>query len=227
MVGFWPLDQAQDWTPPPALRDFLSTGRPPIYVGFGSMLAGSGERLTELVLEAIRRSGRRAIVATGWGALQNTGAAVQDDVLFVDNVPHDWLFPRVSIAVHHGGAGTTAAAARAGLPQVVVPFVADQFFWAWAAEQPGTEPDPSRPQDHDRRGSGPGDRAGRPRDARHTALRLGGLLRAEDGAANAIRALERWGILPGETEPSRSPQGASTPILSLVGNWLGPSSHRV
>lgn len=211
VVGFWSLDQAQDWTPPPALSDFLSAGRRPIYVGFGSMLAGSSESLTQLVLEAIRRSGRRAIVATGWGALQNTGAVVQDDVLFIDNVPHDWLFPRVSIAVHHGGAGTTAAAARAGLPQVVAPFVADQFFWAWRLKRLGLNPTLL-----DRKKMTAADLAlaiglADSESARLTALRLGGLIRAEDGVANAIRALERWGILPDATEPSRSPRGASTP----------------
>jgi UDP:flavonoid glycosyltransferase YjiC (YdhE family) len=196
VVGFWLLDQAQGWTPPPALRAFLSAGPPPIYVGFGSMLTGRSESLTALVLDAIRRTGRRAIVATGWGALQPAGAGVQDDVMFIDNAPHDWLFPRVSLAVHHGGAGTTAAATRAGLPQVVVPFAADQFFWAWRLRGIGLNP-----MLLDRKKMTAEDLAtaisrADSESARVTAQRLGALIRAEDGLANAIDALKRWRILP-------------------------------
>lgn len=204
VVGFWPLDQARDWTPPPALSAFLSSGPPPIYVGFGSMLASSSERLTRVVLEAIRRSGRRAVVATGWGALRNAGAPARDDVLFLDHAPHDWLFPRVSIAVHHGGAGTTAAATLAGLPQVVVPFVADQFFWASRLKHLGLSP-----THLDRKTMTAADLAlaiglADTESVRFTARRLGGLIRAEDGAANAIDALERWGMLPDEPVKRRA-----------------------
>jgi sterol 3beta-glucosyltransferase len=196
VVGFWLLDQAQDWTPPPALRAFLSAGPPPIYVGFGSMLTGRAESLTELVLEAVRLSGRRAIVASGWGALQPAGAGARDDVLFIDNAPHDWLFPRVSLGVHHGGAGTTAAAARAGLPQVVVPFAADQYFWAWRLRGIGLNPmllDRKKMTAEDLAAAI--SRAGN-ESSRVTAQRLGALIRAEDGVANAIEALERWRVLP-------------------------------
>lgn len=206
VVGFWPLDQAQDWTPPPALSAFLAAGPAPIYVGFGSMLASSSERLTQVVLEAIRRSGRRAVVATGWGALRNTEAAVlRDDVLFVDDVPHDWLFPRVSIAVHHGGAGTVAAAARAGLPQVVVPFVADQFFWAWRLKRLGLNPTLLDRKTMSGAGLALAIGLADTESARFTARRLGGLIRAEDGVANAVAALERWGMLPDEPVKRRQP----------------------
>jgi UDP:flavonoid glycosyltransferase YjiC (YdhE family) len=205
VVGFWSLDQAQDWTPTPELRDFLAAGPPPIYVGFGSMLTGRTDSLTQVVLEAIRRSGRRAIVATGWGALQPRGADAPEDVLFIDNVPHDWLFPRVSLAVHHGGAGTTAAATRAGLSQVVVPFVADQFFWAWRLKRIGLSPmmldRKTMTAQHlaDAISLAGGESIG------DSARKLGALVRAEDGVANAIEALERWGVLPRAMEPSRPP----------------------
>jgi len=196
VVGFWSLDQAEEWTPPAALRDFLSAGAPPIYVGFGSMLTGDTASLTQLVLEAVRKSGHRAIIATGWGALQPAEMAPDDDLLFIDHAPHDWLFSRVSLAVHHGGAGTTAAAARAGLPQVVVPFVADQFFWAWRLRTIGLNPALL-----DRRTMTAANLAkaiSRADDerTRAAAQQLGMLMREEDGLANAIEALERWGILP-------------------------------
>ncbi|SFK05634.1 UDP:flavonoid glycosyltransferase YjiC, YdhE family [Sphingomonas sp. NFR04] len=194
VVGFWSLDQGRDWTPPPALRDFLDAGPPPLYVGFGSMLSGDQQRFTQLILDAVRRTGRRAIIATGWGALESVQAP--PNVLFVKDAPHDWLFPRVALAVHHGGAGTTAAATRAGLPQVVVPFLADQFFWAWRLERAGVNPVLL-----DRRTMTAQDLAdaislaSRER-VRAAATRFGGLLQAEHGMENATQALERWGLLP-------------------------------
>jgi UDP:flavonoid glycosyltransferase YjiC (YdhE family) len=203
VVGFWSLDQGRDWTPPQALRDFLNAGPPPIYVGFGSMLSGDQQRFTRLVLDAVRRSGRRAIIATGWGALES--AEAPPDIFFLKDAPHDWLFPRVALAVHHGGAGTTAAATRAGLPQVVVPFLADQFFWAWRLERAGVNPVLL-----DRRTMTAQDladaiaRAER-EGVRTAAARLGGLLQGEQGMENATRALERWGLLPA-AQTGRIPQ---------------------
>lgn len=201
VVGFWSLDQGRGWTPPPPLRDFLDAGPPPIYVGFGSMLSGDQLRLTQLILDAVRRTGRRAIVATGWGALGAVEAP--SDVLFVEDVPHDWLFPKVALAVHHGGAGTTAAATRAGLPQVVVPFLADQFYWAWRLERAGVNPVLL-----DRRTMTAQDLAeaislAERESVRAKAVRLGDLLQAEQGMQNASDALARWGLLP----PARAGQG--------------------
>ncbi|WP_433432037.1 glycosyltransferase [Nonomuraea sp. CA-141351] len=128
-TGFWTMPADDTWTPPERLARFLELGEPPVYVGFGSSTTGDPEALTATVLEAARLSGRRAVLATGWGALR-AGAADADDVLVIEEAPHDWLLPRVAVAVHHGGVGTVAAALRAGVPQVVRPFVGDQPFWA-------------------------------------------------------------------------------------------------
>ena len=125
-VGFWRLP-AGDWQPTPALADFLAAGEPPVYVGFGSMVDRHAAELGETVRDGLRRAGRRGVVATGSGALEIERS---DDILVVDQVPHDWLFPRVAAAVHHGGIGTVAAALEAGVPQVVRPFLGDQPFWA-------------------------------------------------------------------------------------------------
>jgi UDP:flavonoid glycosyltransferase YjiC (YdhE family) len=203
VVGFWSLDQGRDWTPPRALQDFLDAGPPPLYVGFGSMLSGDQQRFTRLILEAVRRTGRRAIIATGWGALESAEAS--PDIFFLKDAPHDWLFPRVSLAVHHGGAGTTAAATRAGLPQVVVPFLADQFFWAWRLKRAGVNPVLL-----DRRTMTAQDLAdaialAERERVRAAAARLGGLLQGEQGMENATRALERWCLLPA-AQTGRIPQ---------------------
>ncbi len=106
---------------------FLGSGSPPVYVGFGSMPVAHPERMGRLLADAARTTGRRFVVASGWGGPK--GTARQGDCLFVDDVPHALLFPRVAAVVHHGGSGTVATAARAGVPQIVLPYMSDQFLW--------------------------------------------------------------------------------------------------
>jgi vancomycin aglycone glucosyltransferase len=111
---------------PGELAAFLDAGPPPVYVGFGSMRAPEG--FARVAIEAIRALGRRALVARGWADL----SLIDDrrDCLAVGEVNQQALFTRVAAVVHHGGAGTTTTAARAGAPQVVVPQMADQPYWA-------------------------------------------------------------------------------------------------
>src|SRR5262249_37955725 len=126
--GYWFLRDRGKWTPPPALATFLASGKSPIYVGFGSIADRDARRSTALILAALERSGERAIIARGWGAF---GLPAGPPSSFpIDEAPHDRLLPLCSGIVHHGGAGTTAAALQAGLPQVIVPHMADQPFWA-------------------------------------------------------------------------------------------------
>ena len=127
VCGYWFPPPQAGWVPPAAISRFLEEGPAPLYVGFGSMASADPARMTGIVLDALKATGHRAILASGWGGLQ--GEALPQSVLQVQSVPHEWLFPRVAAAVHHGGAGTTAAALRAGIPSVVVTFFADQFFW--------------------------------------------------------------------------------------------------
>ena len=127
LTGYWFLDRTRDWAPPRELEQFLAAGPPPICVGFGSMPSVDPEQTTELFTRALALAGQRGILLTGWGGLAH--ARLPETVLAVDSAPHDWLFPRVAAVVHHGGAGTTAAALRAGAPALVIPFIADQPFW--------------------------------------------------------------------------------------------------
>ncbi|HRQ39100.1 MAG TPA: glycosyltransferase [Chloroflexota bacterium] len=140
VTGYWFLDAPANWQPDPELVRFLQEGAAPVYIGFGSMFMGGGKQKTEIVLEALRVAGQRGILATGWGGL--TGDSTAKDVFVLDAVPHDWLFPQVAAVVHHGGAGTTGAALRAGKPQVICPFVGDQFFWGRRMADLGVSPRP-------------------------------------------------------------------------------------
>jgi hypothetical protein len=110
------------------LTAFLESGPPPIYIGFGSIVVHNPEALTNLVFAAIKLAGVRAVVSTGWCGVGSSDHTT-DSVYLVGDCPHDWLFPRVSAVVHHGGAGTTAAGIRAGKSTVIVPFFGDQPFW--------------------------------------------------------------------------------------------------
>jgi UDP:flavonoid glycosyltransferase YjiC (YdhE family) len=140
VTGYWFLDDAADWQPPAALVDFLNAGPPPVYVGFGSMHNRDADEITDLVIRALTRAGERGILLTGWDGLRPVRSS--EGFFPIESVPHDWLFPRVAAVVHHGGAGTTAAALRAGVPAQVVPFMSDQPFWARRVHLLGVGPPP-------------------------------------------------------------------------------------
>lgn len=131
-VGSFALE---DTRPLPAEVDaFLAAGPPPLYIGFGSMPDDNAAETSSELARAIELAGCRAIVSTGWAGL---GGFASPDILTVGPVTHGLLFPRVAAIVHHGGAGTSAAAARAGVPQVVVPHAFDQFANAHAVQMAG------------------------------------------------------------------------------------------
>lgn len=137
VTGFWFLDAADGWQPPDDLLAFLAAGSKPIYVGFGSMYPRDPKRITATMIAAIRKAGCRAIIAKGWGGLVPDEAAGDPNIYLLQQAPHDWLFPRMAAAVHHGGAGTTAAAVRAGIPSLILPFITEQAFWSVQLEKLG------------------------------------------------------------------------------------------
>lgn len=125
---------------PAEVEDFLAAGEPPVYIGFGSMVDTRPARTTREVLAGVQAAGVRALVSRGWAGL---GAqSLPSGVLAIGPVSHGALFPRLRAVVHHGGAGTTHAAVRAGIPQVVVPHILDQFYWAEQMHRLGVAPVP-------------------------------------------------------------------------------------
>ena len=126
VTGYWFLEPTPTWQPATDLLRFLDGGPPPVYVGFGSMRPADPEGQAHLVARALDLSGHRGVLLTG--ALTRGHAA--PNMFYVDDVPHAWLFPRMAAVVHHGGAGTTGAGLRAGVPSLVRPFIGDQFAWA-------------------------------------------------------------------------------------------------
>jgi UDP:flavonoid glycosyltransferase YjiC (YdhE family) len=187
--GFWFHNRPATWAPPADLARFLEGGPPPVYIGFGSMAAEDAERKAAIAIAALERAGARGILARGAGGL--SVANPPPSIHFVDSVPHDWLFERVAAVVHHGGAGTTAAGLRAGLPTVICPFFGDQPFWGRlvAAAGLGSQPIPQKRLTIDNLaqaiGSALNDGA-----MRRRAAEIGRRIRAEDGVGQAVAWIE-------------------------------------
>jgi UDP:flavonoid glycosyltransferase YjiC (YdhE family) len=188
VTGYFFLDSPANYQPPPNLARFLEAGSAPVCVTFGSMIHRASDRIAESVLDAIRITGQRAIILTGWDGWKGRDAS--DDVLFLESAPHDWLLPRCNAVIHHGGAGTTAAGLRAGIPNIVIPFAGDQMFWGKRVHAIGAGPRPI-----------PVKKLTAPRlasalaQAEDDALRgraqlVGRAIRAEDGVGEAVRLTE-------------------------------------
>ncbi|MDR7336116.1 glycosyltransferase [Roseateles asaccharophilus] len=191
VTGFLRLPGQPSWAPPDALRSFLDAGPPPVYVGFGSMAGRDPRRKAREVLEGLRLAGVRGVIGRGWGGLQPSD--LPSHVFAVDDVPHDWLFPRMAAVVHHGGAGTTAAGLTAGKPTLVCPFFGDQPFWGDLVHERGLGP---RPLPQSRLNSA--SLAASLRELLDQKLdvnarNIGSKLKAEDGGDAAVqRLLRHW-----------------------------------
>ncbi|KAL9612916.1 MAG: hypothetical protein Q9167_002499 [Letrouitia subvulpina] len=142
LSGFYFLSLASHFEPDKELEAFLNAGDMPIYIGFGSIVVDDPDKMTELIFNAVKKSGQRALISKGWGGLGTGGLGKPEGIFLVDNVPHDWLFRRVTCVIHHGGAGTTAAGIALGKPTVVVPFFGDQPFWGSMVAKAGAGPMP-------------------------------------------------------------------------------------
>ncbi|KAG8714883.1 Sterol 3-beta-glucosyltransferase [Ceratobasidium sp. 423] len=153
ITGYWFLDDPDDsgakkWTPPADLVKFMDTARHAnrkiVYIGFGSIVVSDPDAMTQCIVEAIKLSGVYAILSKGWSDRLSTKKSNTEppptyppQIYPISSVPHDWLFSRIDAACHHGGAGTTGASLRAGIPTIIKPFFGDQFFWSDRVEALG------------------------------------------------------------------------------------------
>lgn len=146
--GYWFVEEPCEYTPTDELAAFLNAGEKPVYIGFGSMTTlEKHDGLAEMAAEAIIKCGKRGIIC---GMRKPTN--LPKNIIAIDSIPHSWLFERVSIVCHHGGAGTTAAGFKAGIPSIIVPFSNDQFAWAHRAYDlgVGAKPIPKKELSSDR-----------------------------------------------------------------------------
>jgi len=185
-TGYWFLDEKATYTPEPALAAYLKEGSKPAYVGFGSMPTREAAAMSSMVAEAARAAEVRVVLHAGSAGLESV-----DDtwVRAVGSVPHAWLFEQMAGVVHHGGAGTTAAAVRAGVPQAVVAHIGDQPYWARRVHELGVGARPVRRHELSvrwltevLRGFARGECAAR-------AAAVGVEIRREDGVGRAVELL--------------------------------------
>ncbi len=199
VTGAWPLPLDPAWTPSPGLVEFLRCGEPPVYVGFGSMTPSATGRLYRDSFVAARDQGRRVLVAADGTRVDLRGLAAsagfrREDLYLAPPTPHDWLLPRVALAIYHGGVGTVTAAHRAGIPSIIVPYGFDQFFWAQRVAQLGSGLAPTRWQRPDAQWL----RAAISRACQDPAIRaaverIRRGLESEGGVSRAVEALEGIG----------------------------------
>jgi UDP:flavonoid glycosyltransferase YjiC (YdhE family) len=188
-TGVWFVDEP-DYEAPQALTDFLAQGPAPIVITFGSMGGTKGAETTQILLEAVKRTERRAIIHAGW---ENLGLDESpEDIFFVGYVPYRFLFRQVCCVVHHGGAGTTASVCRAGVPSVVVPHLGDQSYWGNALGKLGVAPKILYRQDMTaKRLANRIDEAIGSKTMAENARRLGQQINTEDGLATAVELIEK------------------------------------
>lgn len=199
VAGFVFLDLASSFKPPPALTKFLDAGEPPIYIGFGSIVVDDANRFTEMIFEAVKLAGVRALVSKGWGGLGKDSLDIPENVFMLDNIPHDWLFPRVRACVIHGGAGTTAIALKLGKPTMIVPFFGDQHFWGAMVGSAGAGPEPVPYKDLTAEKLAEGIKFCLTEKASEAAKGIAKRIEAEgDGAENACRAFHKHLALSGK-----------------------------
>lgn len=200
VTGYWFLDEGSIWTPPPALIEFIARARsdkvPLVYIGFGSIVVSDSKAMTASIVAAVQKADVRCILSKGWSdrlskisATDADSPTLPDSIYPINSAPHDWLFSQIDCAVHHGGAGTTGASLRAGVPTLITPFFGDQFFFANRVQDLGVG---MYVQSNSEQQLGKalwiGTHDGR---MRAKAKTLGEAIRRENGVGQAIKALWR------------------------------------
>ncbi len=194
-TGFWFRSDPGEAEVEERLRSFVAAGSPPVHVGFGSMPTGDPGEVLDQVVAALDHVGARGVIGSGLAGLGRDASSgssprLPDSVLVVEGAPHEWLFPRCAAVVHHGGAGTTAAALRAGVPQVVVPHIADQPYWGRRVHDLGVGPAPIARKDLTPEGLAAALEGALADETRSAADLLGARIRHEDGVGDAARLID-------------------------------------
>ncbi len=191
ITGYWFNDNCDDFNPPEDLVNFINNGSKPIYIGFGSMIDDNPIKTTKMILEALNLSGQRCILSTGWTDLGSI--KLPDFVFLVNDIPHSWLFENVKATVIHGGAGTTAASMRAGVPTIITPFLGDQFFWGRHLYKMGVSPKPINFNKlNAEKLAGLINTAVNDDNMKQKAKELGEKLKSENGVENAVTIIDNY-----------------------------------
>lgn len=191
ITGYWFDSAPVSWTPPKALADFLAAGDAPVYIGFGSMSNNDPAGTTKTLIEALQKAGKRGILHSGWAGLHTQ--TLPESIYGLDFAPHDWLFPQMAAVIHHGGAGTTAAALRAGVPSMIVAHMGDQPYWGRRVHELGVGARPIRRHQLsvDQLAAGIVEMTSNA-EMRRRAAELGQKIASENGVTNAVRVISDY-----------------------------------
>ncbi|CAO2839872.1 unnamed protein product [Amaranthus hypochondriacus] len=212
VVGFCFLDLASNYEPPQDLVNWLNSGAKPVYVGFGSLPVQEPEKMTEIIVEALERTGQRGIINKGWGGLGNL-AEPKESIYLLDNCPHDWLFPHCAAVVHHGGAGTTAAGLKAACPTTIVPFFGDQPFWGERVHARRVGPSPIPIDEFSLDKLVEAIKYMLDPQVKERAIELSKAMENEDGVTGAVKAFFKH-LPKKKTDPDSAPEASSTFSIS-------------
>jgi sterol 3beta-glucosyltransferase len=189
VTGYYFFDQNEFYSPPSELDVFLKSGKPPVCISFGSMVNKNAEKIDSIIRDALEQTHNRGVILSGWGSAHRESTT---DLLYLESVPHDWLLPKCKLLVHHGGAGTTSAGLRAGIPQVIVPFMADQPFWGNRVHAIGVAPKPIRVSQLSVEKMVSAMSGAEAKVILQRAQAMGQRIRGEDGAGNAVGLIESY-----------------------------------
>jgi len=187
ICGQWRAPE-RGWQPPPDLQAFLDAGPAPVYLGFGSMTGFDRDHVLPALLAAL--APRRVLLFPGWAGLPS--APLPPSVFVIGPTPHEALFPRCALIIHHGGSGTTHSACLAGVPSLVMPFAADQFYWADRLQQLGVAPAALSPKRLDAGTLGRALDFVEHAETRGRAAALGRAMGTEEGVAEAVDLIQQW-----------------------------------
>jgi sterol 3beta-glucosyltransferase len=187
VTGYFFFDSNTSYQPPKELEDFLKEGDPPVCISFGSMVNRNAEKIDRIMREALTRIVQRGIILSGWGKVHRFSSK---DLLYINSAPHDWLLPRCKMVIHHGGAGTTSAGLRAGIPNIVVPFTADQPFWGRRVHAVGAGPKSILVKDLSVEKLMQAIAEAEEDAVRKRAQDIGQRIRSEDGVGRAVELIE-------------------------------------
>jgi sterol 3beta-glucosyltransferase len=191
VTGYFFLAE-ETWQPSNALSEFLAAGDPPVCVSFGSMVNRDAKRIDQIVRDGLRQTNNRGIVLSGWSGVENQSSM---DLLYLESAPHEWLLPRCKMVVHHGGAGTTSAGLRAGIPNIVVPFTADQPFWGNRVHAIGAGPKPILVKNLSAKKLALTIAEAELSAVRERAQFIGQRIRREDGVKDAVELIETYSLV--------------------------------
>lgn len=222
VVGYCFLNLGSRYQPQEEFVQWIQKGDKPIYIGFGSMPLEDPKKTTDIILKALKDTGQRGVIDRGWGGL-GILPEVPDYVFLLEECPHDWLFPRCSAVVHHGGAGTTATGLKAGCPTTIVPFFGDQFFWGDRIHQRGLGPAPIPISQLSVETLTDAIRFMLQPEVKSQAMELAKLIENEDGVAAAVDAFHRH-LPPHLPLPTASSSEDTDPnplqwFFSLIEKW--------